>query len=431
MSTFCAIDDKTLVAAIGKAKRRIVFIAPGVFESVAVALGKRFKEIGGLLDITVIVDPDEEVCRSGYGDEKGLKRIHELAQDQHFGLRSQPGLRMGVLLADDELIVWAPTPRSIEAPPASAGEPNGLFLGANPGKAIAEAVAAEGTNTDPSAAEIGLTAMTPEMVAATLGAIEKNPIIPVDLARITRVFSSKLQFVEFRAKGANFSRSELKVSKDLINVDIQGTLSLLIDSSMRAFGALRNEPILVPVYTSTGEAAFDANGAGLTEPCSEARLGQIRSAIERDFLFAISGHGKLMERSRRVAFEKRVKAFETQLLAHAAGIRKLLDAKIEEILDGAVTVILRRMNSVALQVEPDPNAIRAELKDCLKATTESTPEVTIRYKDVTYEHTLDPEFNKLVFKAVPEEILRKLGAWVTHFDAVREATTRSPGANAI
>lgn len=423
MSTFCAIDDNALIAAIRKAKRRIVFIAPGIFEPVAQALGERFKEIGGHLDITVILDPDEEVCRAGYGDEKGLKLIHELAQAQHFGLRAQPGLRMGVLSVDDVLLVWAPTPRSIEAPPQSASEPNGLVLGTDPGQALAEAVGAEGTSTDPSKSEIGREALTPEMVATTLNAIAKNPVVPVDLARITRVFSSKLQFVEFKAKGANFSRSELKLSKNLINADVQGDLAQLIDSKMRAFGDLKSESVVVPVFTASGDPAFDAKGAPLSEPCSEARLGKIRNALEREYLYLIAGHGKLMERSRRQEFEKRVNAYKTQLLAHAKGIRKVLDEQTEAILKDAIKLILGRMASLPVAKRLNSEEIRVALEKSLKKATESEPVVSLRYKDVTYEHTTDPHFNELVFRNVPASVRRKLGAWSEQFDAVHVAAS--------
>lgn len=88
MSTFCAVDDATLIGLIQEARKRIVFIAPGVHASVATALGQRFTEIDGL-DVTVVLDPDEEVCRNGYGDIKGLELVHEHAKKNGFWVRSQ------------------------------------------------------------------------------------------------------------------------------------------------------------------------------------------------------------------------------------------------------------------------------------------------------------------------------------------------------
>ena len=223
MNTFCAIDDNALIGLIQLAKRRIVFIAPGLHKPVAEALGKRFAEVDKL-DVTVVIDPDEEVCRIGYGDEEGLRLVNGYASKNFIGLRSQPGLRVGVLLADDQTLIWSPTPRSVEAPPSSDSPhelllaapqttaPNGLMLGSNPAQQLTQAVAAEGSNTIPTDAEIGKSAVTPEQVQQTLEQLNKNPPIKVELARVTRVFSNKLQFVEFEVKGAKLSSSQLTIS---------------------------------------------------------------------------------------------------------------------------------------------------------------------------------------------------------------------------
>jgi hypothetical protein len=118
MKTFCAVDDATLVRLIKQARKRIVFIAPGLQLTVAEVLGKRLNDVGGM-DITVILDADEDVCRIGFGEIAALQLVHKLADQANLALRSQPGLRVGVLLADEEMLVWSPTPRSVEAPPNS------------------------------------------------------------------------------------------------------------------------------------------------------------------------------------------------------------------------------------------------------------------------------------------------------------------------
>ncbi len=127
MKTFCAVDDAALVKMIGAAKHRIVFIAPGLNLKVADALGKRFEEMDNL-DVTVVLDPDEDVCRIGYGEVAALVRLHALAQETGFWLKSQPGLRVGVLLADEQTLVWSPTARSVEEQPSSNPAAGGDLL---------------------------------------------------------------------------------------------------------------------------------------------------------------------------------------------------------------------------------------------------------------------------------------------------------------
>ena len=294
MNTFCAIDDNALIALIQKAERRIVFIAPGLHQPVAQALGTRFKEVDKL-DVTVVIDPDEEVCRIGYGDAKGLALVSQYAQENYIGLRSQPGLRVGVLLVDDKTLIWSPTPRSVEAPPDSGSSdkylfggdatsmPNGLMLGENPAHQLAKAVAAEGTDTIQKNAEIGKIAVTPERIKETLDELEKNPPIDVDLARVTRVFSTKLQFVEFEVKGAKISRTQLTVPSKLLNADAKGELQDLIQSRLRAFADLKGEEIEVPAYLN-GKPALDENKNSILEKVSEASLQRLRNDFEKRFL---------------------------------------------------------------------------------------------------------------------------------------------------
>ena len=107
MSTFQEVNDASLIKLIGEAQRRVVFVAPGVHQSVAEALGQRLAEIDRL-QVTVVIDPDEDVCRIGYGDAKGLELLSSYADRQSFVLMAQPGLRVGVLLVDDVTLVWSP-----------------------------------------------------------------------------------------------------------------------------------------------------------------------------------------------------------------------------------------------------------------------------------------------------------------------------------
>src|SRR5262245_26702779 len=64
MSMFIPVNDNELTRLIHAARRRIVIVAPGVSAQVADALGKRVLDRPAP-DITVVIDPDEEVCRIG------------------------------------------------------------------------------------------------------------------------------------------------------------------------------------------------------------------------------------------------------------------------------------------------------------------------------------------------------------------------------
>ena len=61
-----------------------------------------------------------------------------------FKMRKQQGLRIGVLLVDGDVLLWAPTPQYVEAAPTEPEQPNGLRLGRDPVASLEKAIAPEG-----------------------------------------------------------------------------------------------------------------------------------------------------------------------------------------------------------------------------------------------------------------------------------------------
>ncbi len=426
MSTFQEVNDATLIKLIGKAQQRIVFVAPGVHQAVAEALGKRFAETDRL-QVTVVIDPDEDVCRIGYGDAKGLELLSSYADRQSFALMAQSGLRVGVLLVDDVTLVWSPTPRSVESAPLgnaatpSEGAPNGLLLGANPGEQLAHAVSAAGTETLPLGAEIGVEVVTKERVQKTLDGLDKNPPIPVDLARITRVFSTKLQFAEFTVKGANFSKRELKVSNDYMNADIQGDLKGLVESRLRAFGDFRDEEVEVPAFNN-GNEVFDSSKKRLLEKVSEASLQSQRNELERRYLFNVPGFGRLIAKDDKHNLERLVAAHRVQLEAYSEAIRQRLDEQAGKIIDEAVKLIVER--AARSRNKLDEQQLRNGIQKSLDRTKHEVPEVKLMFKDVTYEQTKNQKFRAKVDKALPASKRKQLGDWNQDFDAAKAADSQ-------
>ena len=197
MSTFIAVDDQLLIDRIAAVKRRIVFVAPAVSKEVATALGGCLRR-ADQNSITLVLDPDVEPHRIGYGDREGLEKLRDLATDNHIGLRSQPGLRIGLLLVDYEVLIWSPTPRSVEDQ-RRVDEPNGIDLGTairatsrghdtsevpslrkieeacSLAEILRNAVGTDNSDVLPSTAEIGRKTFTPEQVAETVEGAQGQP----------------------------------------------------------------------------------------------------------------------------------------------------------------------------------------------------------------------------------------------------------------
>ncbi|NCT69100.1 MAG: DEAD/DEAH box helicase [Rhodanobacteraceae bacterium] len=120
MSTFAVVNDAVLVAAIDRCHQRLAYIAPGVTADVVAAIGRLFERPNPPA-VTLILDVDPEVYRLGDGTIEGIQRLRALAERYQVGIRSQPGLRLGVLASDDDLLVYAPTPLLVEAAAIEVG----------------------------------------------------------------------------------------------------------------------------------------------------------------------------------------------------------------------------------------------------------------------------------------------------------------------
>lgn len=140
MSTFLAVNDELLIKQINQVKERVIYIAPGVSNKIADCFCNVLSKLHQL-NVTVILDPSDEVCRIGYGEFDGLEKLHKFSKSKHFALRSQIGIRTGILIVDDQVLVWTPTPLSIEDHPKKNEMANGVMLGSNPGNQIALAIA--------------------------------------------------------------------------------------------------------------------------------------------------------------------------------------------------------------------------------------------------------------------------------------------------
>ena len=62
-----SFPDIELEGQVSCTRRRLVVIAPGLSESVAKAIIKKWHELGRDA-VQIVLDPDPEVCRLGLGD---------------------------------------------------------------------------------------------------------------------------------------------------------------------------------------------------------------------------------------------------------------------------------------------------------------------------------------------------------------------------
>jgi hypothetical protein len=194
--TFTTATDDSLIALIKGARNRLALIAPAMTTPVAKALAARMPDLPALY-LTVILDADAEVYRMGYGDPEALEIIRKASNEAMFDLREQPGVRIGVLISDDQTMVYAPVSRNVEAGSTTEEKPNAIMLeGASTDRLAEAAGAAEGET------EVGVMGMEPKRVAQMEADLKTNPPGPFDLTRKLRVFVTEVQFIELRVPNA-------------------------------------------------------------------------------------------------------------------------------------------------------------------------------------------------------------------------------------
>ena len=231
-------------------------------------------------------------------------------------------------------------------------------------------------------------------------------------------------YVEVNVEGSRLSSWRLNVRGDLLNPDAQNRLRALLESRLRAYEGLRKEKIPVPAFLADGSESYDRSGARQVEQVSEELLEQRRKSIEHEFFYVIPNFGNLIEKSRILDFEKRFRAYEAQLLDHGKKVRDMLLTRAQDLLHDAVTLIMARQAQAAGHSAFDREQLRQMLEANLERVRTEQPKIKCVYKGITYEHTQNPEFRRLVKQALPSHVLERLGEWDTHFEAAPEADNR-------
>lgn len=193
--TFTNVDDKVLCEVIAQARQRLVFVAPGIRPPVAKALASAIRVVPASA-IHLVLDVDAEVCRLGYGDKdfKGMEILQVVATRHGLTVNHHPGIRIGLLIADDTTLIYSPTPELIATESHQPEKPNAIILQKQLPSQLANAcgVGGEGFAT----VEVGKDQIDERAVEAVKRDLQDRPPKEFNVARIERVFSSMLHYVE-------------------------------------------------------------------------------------------------------------------------------------------------------------------------------------------------------------------------------------------
>lgn len=403
MAVFRSIQDDDVARHIRAATARVVYGAPGVSPMIAEALVACVR--GGLVaQIEIVLDGDEEACRLGYCDAPSLERLHTAVTQRGMSILRHPGIRLGVLLTDEQVLIWTPTPLMVEAP-RDATAPNGLALTPQTLDALPDALGI-GLTSSPEDAELGTALLRDEEVATVAEAMKMSPPAPFNLSRLTRVFSSRFQFIETSLRGAELTLWSIPLDSLIADA------GPVPDEAMQPIVIGVDKPIPVPVFID-GEQAFNREGEPLTRPVRHADICSYWSDLISRYVLDLPGFGQIIRHADKMRFESERRAFETMLRSWVAGFRHAIESDLATHIERSVALIRERMERARLATMPPDSAMRDLARKGLERLRLIEPSVKVVYKNIAVESTRDEAFLEALRRVVPAQDLK---GWFNIFD---------------
>jgi hypothetical protein len=390
--TFTSATDEAFIKLIKEAKERLSVIAPGLTRPVAEALVARLKDLPEL-SLSVILDADAEVYRLGYGDVEALQIIRKACDEQFFDLREQPGVRIGVVISDENTMIFAPVSRNIEAGSSTEDKPNAIFLGERATEKLAEA-----TGSREEKREIGHAGMTPARVSQMNEDLKRNPPQNFDLTRKLRVFTAEAEFVELSISNYRMAQRRVALPNEFVSVNddnLKKRISGQLKTPLEKIG-----PVKIRLEEGGKELEVD-----------EAFINKERQEIEKTFTYVLPKKGRIILKKDREFFDKEVAKLKAIIEKFRKECKKQIDQKREEF-----TQTMKDEFSKRWQENPPPFLARRELQgDSERVDSEiasranslfdqlidlSPLEITVNYKGIVLQDIQDPNFQKMLQEAM-------------------------------
>lgn len=412
-SVFVTIEDEVLAALIREAKRRVMYVAPGVGIESAHALTAVAQQ--SRIPVTVVVDVNPEACKLGFGDPDGLHRVAELATESTCSLRRHSGVRIGAVIVDDEAIVWAPTVRFLE-PERVENQRNGLRLRGTAVDDIAKAIGVNVGLINGEPPEVGQAVLTPAEVNLTLAELELNPPASFDLTRLSRVFSSKYRFVELEVRGLEWTERRMRLSSILLNSDLPESLQEMLETKVRPFQTMENDAFPVPASIQ-GRPAFERDGSPLLVPMTQDEVSGLWTEIRKRYLLRLKRFGWLIRQDRLADFHAEVDHFELILREWIGRFKVEVERRTDLLVEQLATAIQSRLTRSSQRQRMDPLVLRHEVRRGFSRLLDIEPSVQTYLKDIAWESSRDTEFLAALREVLPRN---EREGWFEEFTAVLE-----------
>lgn len=391
--TFSYMNTDRLTERIASASRYVIYAAPSVAIEPAKALVDRSRNA---VKLHVVLDVDAEPMRLGLGDPQGLPYLF----DNGIEIHKAHGLRIGVLVVDDEAWVYSPTPEIILTQP-DASLSNAVKVSTDFAlemiPAVAPAIAEELNILDASVIdqpvsaepEIGRTVATKEEVREVKESIASNPPVKFDHERHLRVYKSLFQFIKIEYSGGHITGRTIKIPSSLHSIAAE-------DSDLR--DRIRSTCRLVDAHSP-----FTKNLRGLRQKVHRLRTDYACPLGKR--------YGSIILRRIRPEVDEKVEQLRNEIKSLSESIETSLQEAIDDnrkklvemLLPGVKNnppIYLRARAAHGITDETAREYVEKELDQEIPDAKSLITKMQLHcdYKDITYEMLTDKGFVDLVKK---------------------------------
>ena len=122
---------------------------------------------------------------------EGLEILRSIADTNQVQIQHQPGLRIGVLISDDDTLIFSLPALLVEAGSNQPNKPNAILLAGTNLKQVEIACGID-ESTIPVKSEIGSEIIDDKKIDEVKKNLKANPPKPFNISRIEKVFNSKI-----------------------------------------------------------------------------------------------------------------------------------------------------------------------------------------------------------------------------------------------
>jgi hypothetical protein len=418
---FTTASDASLSALVQMAKERLVIVAPGLSEAVGKALEERVRKDGGPPVLAVILDTDPEVCRLGLGDIAGLEAVRAALAARDLPLQTQEGVRIGLVVADHEVLVFSPTPRLIEAGSTSEEKPNAIRISNQGATDLARACGAGSSDEFAIDQEVGLDFADANDIAELKKDLAETPPRRFHLARLERVFNYKLEFVEFSLEHFKLNTRSVPLPPELLGLAEAG-LRNRIRNTFRVFET--GNPFEFELADPDDDKA--------TLKITEKWLSDEADRLRKEYFIPLGSksYGNLILKRLKPEFESGVGRLKSLVDAYAEKVRESIAAKIKGTRDELIKALLPRVKAAppaswlkrSVEGKLGESALHSRLEEEVdhafaKVEQAFKPTLACVFKGVNYETiTADKHFRERIIDHFGEQEAAKL---LSEYDASR------------